>query len=94
MSSPAKKPASKKRPSSRTRSGTSNVGSTPTPRALVYLQSLLPPSWERFFKSRPAGNYWGLAIACPKCGTGAPAHLTYASRKWRWLAVHMASCGK
>jgi hypothetical protein len=60
------------------------------PRARVYLQTLLPPAWERFFTARHAGRYFGLKIECPVCHTDAPKSLLYASRKWRWLAVHMA----
>lgn len=85
-------PTHSKNNNSLTRPGGSQAGSTPTPKALAYLQPLLPPMWERYFVSRIAGRYFGLLIECPRCHTSAPKSLKYSSRKWRWLSVHLASC--
>lgn len=80
--------------SSRTRLGTSSLGSKPMREALAYLQPLLPTGWENSFNVRHAGSWWGLEIRCPLCDEVAPPQLEYGNRKWRWLAVHIQQCKK
>lgn len=77
-----------------TRSASPSALSKPSPAARLFLQGLLPPNWARLFQARPSGKYFGLMIACPKCGQRPPKELVYASRKWRWLSVHIAGHGK
>lgn len=59
-------------------------------RKLAVLAAYLPPGFAGLFTARLTGRYAGLVIMCPTCGATAPAEYLYASRKWRWLAVHQA----
>lgn len=76
---------------SATRSAGSSAGSAPTRQQQAYLNPLLPPAWERYFTARHAGRYVGLNIACPHCTVQVPRGLKYSSRRWRWLAAHIAT---
>lgn len=54
-----------------------------------YLDSSLPPGWERIFSPRRTGKNWGLSILCQQCGDKPPKEIRPWNR-WRWLVAHMA----
>lgn len=60
-------------------------------RAKSYLSTLLPEGWERDFQPLRAGSYFGLPIECKKCGFRPPSELQGGGRRWRFVAVHMAT---
>jgi hypothetical protein len=57
--------------------------------AQEFLSPLLPVGWQSYFDIRKAGKWWGLSLVCPTCGETPPSKLL-GSRRWRWLAVHIA----